>query len=80
MNSFNSQRCIDMNVLGMDPLPLFRLIKTVTQDKRILVSQNPNIINVHPSYDALMKFEIGRDLKESTCRIADAALSDTDSR
>lgn len=65
---------------GIEPLPLFRLIKTVTQDKRILVSQNPNIVSVHPSYDALMKLDIGRDLKESTCRMAESTLMEADPR
>lgn len=66
---------------SLDPLPLFRLIKTVTQDKRILVSRNPNIVHVHPSYDALMKLEIGRDIKESVVRVSvDGPCLPSDSR
>lgn len=84
--SFIGGRYIDSYVIsllkskGIDPIPLFRLIKTVTQDKRILVTQNPSIVNIHPSYDAFMRLEIGRDLKESTCRMAESILYEGDIR
>lgn len=64
----------------LDPLPLFRLVKSVTHDKRVVVTKNISLRNVHPSYDALMNLDIGRDLKESVCRMGDSAISDSDVR
>lgn len=64
---------------GLNPSPLFRLIKTVN-DRKIVVEKNVSLSNVHPSYDALMNLDIGRDLKESACRMGDTTISDTDVR
>jgi len=77
-------RMLDAYTLSLikqpDPLPLFRLIKTVTPEKRIAVSKNPNILHVHPTYDALMKLDIGRELKESVLRVSDTPITASDPR
>ena len=59
--------------------PSFRLNKTVS-DWGVQVTENLTLGSVHPSYDALMNLEIGRDFKESVCRMADSTVVDTDPR
>jgi actin-like protein 6A len=60
-------------------LPQFRVIKTVGADRSVLA--RPREIGlVHPIYDALMNLEMGRDLKESVCRVAESTLIETDTR
>jgi actin-like protein 6A len=60
-------------------LPHFRVIKYVGHDKSLLAKAS-GVQNVHPKYDALMHLEMGRDLKESVCRMAESPFVDTDPR
>ena len=60
-------------------LPHFRVIKTVAQDYSILASLS-GVSNVHPTYDSFMNLEMGRDLKEAVCRVAESTLIETDPR
>lgn len=81
-------RCMDSQALAMlkkrlggaNPVPLFRLNKSFHQDRGLSVKMKDKIGAVHPTYDALMVLEIGRDLKESSCRIADSQFQDGDVR
>ncbi len=63
-------------------LPRFRLTKTVSalDASRVDVAEKALVDTVHPSYDALMNLELGRDLKESVCRMADSTLQEADPR
>lgn len=54
------------------PKPLFRLSKTVDSEGIVSVS-SANLKNVHRSYDAYMALEMGRDIKESVCRMVDSS-------
>lgn len=59
--------------------PAFRLNKTVTE-WGVQVSDNLTLGSVHPSFDSFMALEVGRDFKESVCRMADSTVVDTDPR
>jgi actin-like protein 6A len=54
------------------PKPLFRLNKTADSEGNVSVSA-ASLSNVHPSYDAYMALEMGRDIKESVCRMVDSS-------
>ncbi|CAE7714483.1 ARP4 [Symbiodinium microadriaticum] len=54
------------------PKPLFRLTKTVTEDGSVTAQSN-GLRRVHPTYDAYMALELGRDIKESVCRMVDSS-------
>jgi actin-like protein 6A len=58
-------------------LPNFRITKSVGPDKSLFVKKNA-LQNVHSTYDAFMLLEMGRDMKETVSRVADAAFIDTD--
>lgn len=60
--------------------PSYRLSKTVTEWGGVQVTDNLTLGTVQPSYDALMNLELGRDFKESVCRMADSTVVDTDPR
>lgn len=60
-------------------LPHFRVTKTVGQDRSLLASLS-GVANVHRTYDAFMNLEMGRDLKEAVCRVAESSLIETDPR
>lgn len=59
-------------------IPLFRLRKTIAADGISVIAHLRELINVHPTYDALMTLEVGRDAKESVCRAADMAVSEAE--
>jgi len=65
---------------GITPTPLFRLHKSFIPDQGLIVRQNESIKYVHPTYDALMNLEMGKDFKESTSRLAEYTLHDNDPR
>ena len=60
-------------------LPHFRVTKVVGQD-RSLLARPSGLENIHPTYDAFMHLEMGRDMKESVCRVAESTLIETDPR
>ena len=65
---------------GVDPEPLFKLTKSMSSDNKIVATKNPNITNIHPSYETFMKRSLIKDLKDSVCRMADSNLTDAGSR
>ena len=54
------------------PKPSFRLSKGIAPDGSVCV-QNRHLGEVHPTYDAYMSLELGRDIKESVCRMVDSS-------
>lgn len=65
---------------GNSPLPLYKLSKTFMADQGLIVRHNDFLKNIHPTYDALMNLEMGRDLKESVGRMAEYTLHENDPR
>lgn len=64
-------------------LPLFRLQKTVMGDVnagKVFSGVNNSVQNVHPTYDAFMRLEMARDLKEALCRMSDTPTGENDPR
>lgn len=60
-------------------LPHFRVTKTVGADNSLLA--RPSMVkNVHPTYDSFMLLEMGRDLKEAVCRVAETPCTNSDPR
>ena len=60
-------------------LPHFRVKKIVGADRGLYACES-GVSNVHSTYDAFMNLEMGRDLKESVCRVAESVFVDTDPR
>ena len=62
--------------------PPFRLIKSLnaTQPSGVLVTQNTALGCVHPSYEAYMNLEVGKDIKETLAKLSDTALQPADAR
>ena len=60
-------------------LPHFRVKKIVGQDRGLYACAS-GVENVHSTYDAFMNLEMGRDLRESVCRVAESTLVETDPR
>ena len=60
-------------------LPYFRVKKIVGQDRGLYACAS-GVSNVHSTYDAFMNLEMGRDLRESVCRVAESTLLETDPR
>ena len=60
-------------------LPNFRLTKSVGIDRSLIASFS-GVANVHPTYDAFMNLEMGREFKEAVCRVAESTLVETDPR
>jgi actin-like protein 6A len=62
----------------------FRLNKTLISfdphPRVFKVEENTALGNVHPSFESYMNLELGRDLKENVCRMADYTLNDSDPR
>ena len=65
---------------GNTPIPLYKLTKTFVPEQGLVVRHNDVVKNINPTYEALMNLEIGRDLKESTCRMAEYTLNESDPR
>ena len=55
------------------PKPQFRLTKTVDSATGAVKAESASLRNVHPTYEAYMSLEMGRDMKESVCRMVDSS-------
>jgi len=68
--------------LKYKPKPQFRLIKHVITERNneIVVTENTALAKVQPSFEAYMNLELARDIKESTCKLADSNLLDNEFR
>lgn len=67
--------------LQRQPLPLFRIKKEVTMANNncnITNTENANLIGVHPTFDAYMSLEMGRDIKEACCKTAQMNLANNE--
>jgi len=66
------------------PRPLYKLHKQVLPERNndILVTDNPALMNarIHPSYDAYMQLELIREMKETTSRMCEQTLSESEPR
>jgi actin-like protein 6A len=64
------------------PRPLYKLTKQILSERNneLLVTENTSLTNVHPSYDAYMHMELMRDIKESTSKLCDQSLLESEAR
>ena len=64
---------------GATPTPHFKLTRTLDPAAGLVI-QPKTLFPLHPTYEALMNLELGRDIKETVCRVADAPLTETATR
>ena len=65
---------------GAAPTPHFRLMRGLDPTGALVVAPRPNLGAIHPTFDALMNLELGRDCKETVCRMADSSLTEAAQR
>jgi len=68
--------------LKSKPRPLYKLIKQIIPERNneLMVTENNSLMNIHPSYDTFMQFELVRDIKESTTKVSELNLLENEIR
>ncbi len=64
------------------PRPLYRLTKTAVPERNheVIVQDQLGLNNLTKSFQAYMNLELGRDVKEAVCKIADQTLAENEIR
>lgn len=60
-------------------LPLFRLSKSVVNDKIASIT-SLDLKSIHPSYESYMMLEVAKDCKETICQTSDTMVNESDPR
>jgi actin-like protein 6A len=63
---------------GRKPVPTFRVKKNVNSDFSITDATIIGIDNINPRFNAYALLNLGKDVKENTCKVANSALHDNE--